>query len=488
MIELRVGFRRFEFTDRDLHTNRKLLHQFNFKMSNEKKNGTVSIPASIENAGNIQETNENLENTSEADRSENRVASESSSCTREPYRAQENYDNGCPGVYYVDGDCQVELASPLENSHENFQIERSTIYADSYAVLCVEAEIITCFSHRRKNLFLIFLTIMILFATSIFLLQSHTKNKSIYMSPSQSNSLAPSSTDFDYVKQILIPISGEDVLDDPKSLQHYIWQKISSNLWFHRDQGDFNVRDERKIIQRYAIFVVVMSMTLDLTRYNESRIFDRKFPDECTFFSCNDLGEITLLIIQNERTTDRGGGIIAKEIGALHGLTHLILKKNSLHGEIPSEIGQLKSLQLLDLQENNLTGSIPTEIGQLKNMSWIFLNKNKLTGTIPMEMSNFVDMFYADLSENNLMGSIPLSFSELSNLKGFALHQNNLSGDISFLCEVNFTNDPYFRDEYLGISLYIEYSYEYSVNLSLTVDCEYEDTHVFSCSCCACAH
>ncbi|CAH9058092.1 unnamed protein product, partial [Cuscuta epithymum] len=47
----------------------------------------------------------------------------------------------------------------------------------------------------------------------------------------------------------------------------------------------------------------------------------------------------------------------------------LVLRRNTLSGDIPEWIGEMKSLQTLDLSENTFSGHIPTSIEKLQSLN-----------------------------------------------------------------------------------------------------------------------
>ena len=69
-------------------------------------------------------------------------------------------------------------------------------------------------------------------------------------------------------------------------------------------------------------------------------------------------------------------------------VTHLLLDRNQLTGEIPAELGGLSNLTELYLDRNQLTGEIPAELGDLTNLTELLLRSNRLTGCIPEGLRN----------------------------------------------------------------------------------------------------
>ena len=302
------------------------------------------------------------------------------------------------------------------------------------------------------------------------------------MSPTMS--LAPTTFYKDYVKQILIPISGEDILDDPTTPQNFAWRKIALNLPAILEHSMFELTDTHRIIQRYVILLLSLSIVNDWQNFFRLQI-NQTFGDECEVFSCNEDKYMTVYIHKNIWGVGGGGGVFPKEIGALTEMTHIVLSKNGLIGSIPTEIGKLKKLHTFDLQNNLFTGSIPTQVGELQNLEWMMLNGNNLTGSIPTTIGNLTRLVYSDLSRNTLIGTIPSEISKLDKLKGISLSHNKLRGNIDFMCQKNFTNDVFEKHEFIGKSYALDHLYNYSGVSGLTADCS-KDSTLVHCSCCIC--
>ena len=327
---------------------------------------------------------------------------------------------------------------------------------------------------------LVFLTIVIALALAITVLSSSKSNDMPLPT------LAPTYFYANYVKEFLIPISGEELLDDPTSIQHSSWNFVCvTDNPVHVDESQISINDTERIVLQYILLVVgftAMRGAFDV----DSIASDEGFPHECDIFTCNDEGDVTVFALSNLRSTPQGGGAIAREIGELQGLTHLSLARNDMIGTIPTEIGKLSNLETLDLRNNKLVGTIPTEIGMLKNLKWLYLDGNQLESTIPTELGNLSNLHYLELSRNMLTSSVPSEFGLLKNLAGLSIYQNELSGGIDFLCKNNFTNDVYNEEIISGITLMIERPYTYTARYGLQTDC-IDNSSVFNCSCCICA-
>ena len=289
------------------------------------------------------------------------------------------------------------------------------------------------------------------------------------------------------LKEILIPISGKELLEDPNSAQYYSWKVVSNSFPFESQNKEYKLNETERVIQRYAAFLVGISLSSNFKNMFASSLINGKLkmPDECQAFVCNENGEITLLILKNNQYSGRGGGTISREIGALKSLTHLILPRNDLKGTIPTEIGNLDKLTTLDLQQNNIEGSIPSEVSGLKNLKWLYLQDNNFFHTIPTSFGMMTNLTYINLSMNSLNGYLPQVITEMGELKGIELYGNNISYSTELICDKPY-QDIFFENEvYLGKSFWIEYEYTYKGYFGVTVDCfDIDDTSI--CPCCTC--
>lgn len=111
-------------------------------------------------------------------------------------------------------------------------------------------------------------------------------------------------------------------------------------------------------------------------------------------------------------------------------ITHLVLKKNNLRGNIPPELALLTSLVELDLSRNVLIGPIPEELVELSNLEVLWLEKNELNGEIPSRISSMTSLTNLALATNDLKGTIPSEVGTLTNLKKLRLFYNYLTGSV----------------------------------------------------------
>lgn len=100
-------------------------------------------------------------------------------------------------------------------------------------------------------------------------------------------------------------------------------------------------------------------------------------------------------------------GALAVETSWLPHLHTLVLRDNSLDGQIPRAFGQLSDLETLDLSNNQFTGSIPSELGELTKLRTLDLSSNQLSGEIPAWLSELPSLEDVALSGNQFTGCVP---------------------------------------------------------------------------------
>ncbi|XP_042424202.1 probable LRR receptor-like serine/threonine-protein kinase At1g53440 isoform X2 [Zingiber officinale] len=110
-------------------------------------------------------------------------------------------------------------------------------------------------------------------------------------------------------------------------------------------------------------------------------------------------------------------------------VTSILLKGQSLNGELPAEFANLTFLDTLDLARNYLNGTIPVKWGTLR-LTDLTLLGNRISGRIPEEIGNITSLTSLVLEANLLEGSIPEGLDNLSNLTRLFLSSNNLIGEL----------------------------------------------------------
>lgn len=279
------------------------------------------------------------------------------------------------------------------------------------------------------------------------------------------------------LKKELIPLSGEDKLDDRTSPQHDAWARISVYEDFYLK----NPEELRRILQAYVIAVISFSFS---SFFEPAKVDSSGYilGMECFYYACTRKGELTMFAIRHQEASVYGGGTLANEIGYLSKLRVILLDNNSFVGTIPTEIGLLQELSTIDLSHNELSQTIPTELGQTK-INYLYLNDNELLGTIPSEIGNVSSLKYADFSENMLQGTVPLDLINLDELEGLDMHQNELHGNIDFLCNKTYQNE---RFDFSSMPMsYFGGNYRHVGFSGILIDCD-EDNDNTMCTCCVC--
>ena len=340
-------------------------------------------------------------------------------------------------------------------------------------------------THFRINLILAFVTSVSVAVIIYFFLKTREANTLIESSfqPTLSPSTSISPTTWfnydDYVKQILIPISGESVFNNSSSLEYVMWKLVAGSIPRLLDESILQLNDTHQIRQRYIMGIIRVKLSAD-PDYYLNLMGNQKYGKLCELFPCDVNGEITVFELKNQWSTGLGGGVIATEIGELRQLRHIILPRNGIRGTLPTEIGKLKSLNTLDLHQNSITGKIPTELGYLSMLDLMFLDSNFFQQSIPSQLGYLTNMKFMNMSMNLLTGSIPTEFDNMRSLEGMILNKNYLTGSAEFLCDNNFTTGSasYNLD-------YLSQPYAYTIRFGVVVDC-IKNQSKLECSCCSC--
>ena len=347
-------------------------------------------------------------------------------------------------------------------------------------------------SLRRRRLELSLLLIALLttvVAITVVIMTRSKKEKEdkpLMPSVSPSSSSAPTYIYAEHIKQIIIPVSGEAVLDDPSTLQYKLWQIFAGRFEMLLNISRIELNDVMEIRQRYIMTMIwVAKAPVDKWDHFLERLSESTFPPICALFPCNEKGEITSAYLANEEMTGIGGGIIVSEIGWLYSLEEVIFARNGIIGTIPTEIGMLKFLRVLDLGDNDFSGSIPSELGQLESLEFMLLNKNNLTQTIPSQIGRLSELFYMDVSNNQLSGTIPLDLEHLDKLEGMGLYGNDFDGGVDYLCGKSISSGFFSEVIITATSQAQRTPHNISGELGLFVDCA-ESESVLECSCCEC--
>ncbi|CAM8991467.1 unnamed protein product [Rhodiola kirilowii] len=142
--------------------------------------------------------------------------------------------------------------------------------------------------------------------------------------------------------------------------------------------------------------------------------------------SLGNLSFLTVLIMRNNSL----GGDLPYELSFLSRLTAIDLASNMFSGVLPSWLGTYSELRFLSAVSNEFTGTIPSSLGSLSKLEALLLSDNQLTGQIPDEIGRLASLANLTLATNKLSGSIPSSIFNISSLVGLDLQFNSFSGSL----------------------------------------------------------
>ncbi|XP_043687829.1 putative receptor-like protein kinase At3g47110 [Telopea speciosissima] len=136
-----------------------------------------------------------------------------------------------------------------------------------------------------------------------------------------------------------------------------------------------------------------------------------------------------------EVITINGNGLtgeIPAFLGNISSIQEISLEGNELQGTIPESLGQLSNLYLLAIGRNNLSGMVPLSLYNLSSLQIFNLRQNQLHGSLPRDIGlNLPNLQVLILGQNLFLGSIPNSISNISTLEVFDLDQNSFVGPVS---------------------------------------------------------
>ena len=159
---------------------------------------------------------------------------------------------------------------------------------------------------------------------------------------------------------------------------------------------------------------------------------------------------VTMIILRNNTLI----GELPQEVFKLRHLKELKLHYNQITGSIPNSIGLLSNLEKLWLHGTlNMSGTLPTEMKDLSRLSSLFLGFNKLHGTIPKEIGRLTDLQYFSLVSNDFSGPIPDEITKLTKLKYLFLDMNRFNETIPELGQLTALEDLRLENNALSGSL-----------------------------------
>jgi hypothetical protein len=249
------------------------------------------------------------------------------------------------------------------------------------------------------------------------------------------------------LRELLEPISGQQVLDDSSTDQHkaIMWMAQSDPMPQNLDS-----MIPELVIQRYVMILFFFATNGGGWKNNNGWLGETSVCGWDGVY-CNDRELVTTFDLSNNNlrgrliseigelgsnlahllihSNDLLSGSIPSELGMLSRLERIVMHDNTLSGFLPTTIGGLPILVELDLSHNNLSGPIPSEIGLLPEAEYISLGHNKLEGQIPSEIGTTSTLLVLELNDNLISGTIPTEISQLS-LATLDLRRNRLRGGI----------------------------------------------------------
>jgi hypothetical protein len=127
--------------------------------------------------------------------------------------------------------------------------------------------------------------------------------------------------------------------------------------------------------------------------------------------------------VDNRDGEDGGGGF--------YSIDQIEFEDNNLSGTLIPELSTLSSqLRFLILEKGQLHGPIPKEYGALTNLRVLDLDYNNLSGIFPNELYDLEELRELDLNDNKLSGTISSRIGMLRNLDFLQFDHNEFVGEI----------------------------------------------------------
>ncbi|XP_060192489.1 brassinosteroid LRR receptor kinase BRL2 [Lycium barbarum] len=114
-------------------------------------------------------------------------------------------------------------------------------------------------------------------------------------------------------------------------------------------------------------------------------------------------------------------GAIPLSFNGLKSLKRLELQNNKLNGEFP-ELGQLNNLTFIDASDNSISGQLPASFPA--SLIEIVMRNNSIEGNIPVSLTGLDYLQVIDLSYNKLSGWVPASLFTHTSLEQVTLSGN----------------------------------------------------------------
>jgi len=260
-----------------------------------------------------------------------------------------------------------------------------------------------------------------------------------------------------FIRQYLVPVSGEEVFEDPDSPQYQAAVYIADE-----DPYTSQLTSVEQLGDRYAaitFYYATNGDNWDTCYLGDESCVDGQWlvNDVCDWFSvsCNEAGRVTAFLFAN--TSGNGlRGSLPPEMLLLTEMTDLVITNNFLTGTLPDAFGQNATnvrsillqgnqlegtiandyleqspLEVVSFANNSFTGSIPTNLGGASLLRTLDLSSNSFSGSIPSEIDSYQAMTELSLASNSLTSNIPESLFLMNSLERVLLDGNSLTGTLS---------------------------------------------------------
>jgi len=254
--------------------------------------------------------------------------------------------------------------------------------------------------------------------------------------PTAAPTTGPTTETFAALRELFLPVSGEEVLSDPSTPQRRALEWLANE-----DAYKNSTIPIEQLTQRYALATFYFATGGDRSWQEQYNFLEPV--SECDWYGpgifmiydsaisenkgviCNDEGKVDFLWLPENNCS----GSLPPEIGELTGMTRMGLLVNHISGTIPSRLYKLTDLQVLWMAYNKFSGTISTEISDMKSLVLLWFHENSLSGRLPDSIGSLENLTVMSLGYNSFSGTIPDSMAALR-LEQLGLEYNRFSGNL----------------------------------------------------------
>ena len=240
-------------------------------------------------------------------------------------------------------------------------------------------------------------------------------------------------------KECYLPLCSAGVKENQEvTLQqktvHYLLTQ--DQIFFSWVGNDSLFAHAEKVLQRYILTLMAFSLSSRDWKLKQNWPIENGFVasiSECNWFglTCEQRAAYVNLKDFVDHTYLAKSEIGGREVEVTSMVTKIILRNNTLVGDLPQEVFKLRHLEEIKLHHNEISGTLPKSIGLLSNLQKLWLHDTEnLSGTIPETIGNLTSLNSLWIGLNKFEGPIPKEIGKLTKLETIGFLANSLNGTI----------------------------------------------------------